>query len=230
MGFKQKIFVFLAIMLISGYSIFTFLSYNGSKQMLSKEIESFNTELAISNVKFAQQFLENAIRPIESTSKLISTKSPYDRAQISDLIKLGSGASGSKSTFMSFEDNTFADSGDWVPDASYIPTQRSWYTDTKSAGKTVISSPYIDAETKSLVISISSPIINGSDFKGVVASDFLLKVFSDKINELQVKGAHALFINDKGIIVGAKDPAILGKNFKEVYSNISNVYNSLYAK
>ena len=49
----------------------------------------------------------------------------------------------------------YVDGVGWVPPADYDPTKRDWYkTTTAGKGEVVIVPPYVDAQTKSVIISI----------------------------------------------------------------------------
>ncbi len=64
----------------------------------------------------------------------------------------------------------------WVPDADYDQTKRDWFVDAKKAnGKIVYTAPYVDADTKKIIISLSRNVYGdaGSD-AGVVAVDLFV--------------------------------------------------------
>ena len=56
-------------------------------------------------------------------------------------------------------DGTYVDGVGWVPPDDYDPTKRDWYkTTVRAKGETVIVSPYVDAQTGNVIISIGKRI------------------------------------------------------------------------
>jgi methyl-accepting chemotaxis protein len=104
----------------------------------------------------------------------------------------------------------FVSGSGWIPDEGYDPRTRSWYQDAKAARSTIISDPYIDAETKILVVTIATPIYDNKTgkFFGVIASDLSIAALYQRIAEAHVIGVGF------GILV-AKDGTILEHPNKE---------------
>jgi methyl-accepting chemotaxis protein len=97
----------------------------------------------------------------------------------------------------------------WEAPADYDSRARPWYIDAKAAKHTIITDPYIDAQTNTLVVTIATPVYGGSgNLLGVVASDLSLSKLSGRIAETRIMGVGF------GILV-AKDGTILEHPNKE---------------
>lgn len=71
----------------------------------------------------------------------------------------------------------------------YDPTGRPWYTDATAAKDIVWTSPYKDASSGKLIISIAAPVNNSfgrDESVGVVALDIDLNTLVQKVNELKI--------------------------------------------
>jgi methyl-accepting chemotaxis protein len=77
----------------------------------------------------------------------------------------------------------------WMPDDDYDSRTRPWYRDAVTAKKTIITEPYVDTETKSLVVSTGTPICDASGkLLGVLAGDISLAALSKRIAGSNVMG------------------------------------------
>lgn len=73
----------------------------------------------------------------------------------------------------------------WEPDEGYEPTERDWYIAAmKAKGETTIVSPYVDAQTGAVIISVSKLLENGID---VLSLDVHHEEFFTQYRELTDK-------------------------------------------
>ncbi|OON96156.1 MAG: hypothetical protein ATN36_06285 [Epulopiscium sp. Nele67-Bin005] len=98
--------------------------------------------------------------------------------------------------FYNYTEDKFINSADWIPDASFIPSQRPWYKgaiDTEN--EFFITDPYIDAQTGKLLVTLSTPLIDKTgDFRGVLAMDVSMESFELIIDDLSTENGGYLFI------------------------------------
>jgi methyl-accepting chemotaxis protein len=119
----------------------------------------------------------------------------------------------------------FVTGSGWTPDEGYDPRKRIWYLDAKAARDTIITAPYIDAQTKTLVVTVATPIYSdeSGNFLGVVASDLSIAVLSKRIAEANVIGVGfgILVTKDGTILEHPNKEYILTENISKVSSNIT---------
>ena len=117
----------------------------------------------------------------------------------------------------------FMDGSGWVPPDDYDPLSREWYSAAAEAnGDIVIVSPYIDAQTKSVVITFakSIPSDNGSvaSAENVVALDIIINYIQSVTEQVDIAGkGYAMVVNADGFIVAHKDTDLIGQNVADVY-------------
>ncbi len=82
----------------------------------------------------------------------------------------------------------------------YVPAKRPWYKDAKKAGKTIWTAPYVDANTKELVVTCATPVYTKTrKMVGVVGFDVLLNTMQKDILALDIGySSYAFLINQKG--------------------------------
>ena len=104
----------------------------------------------------------------------------------------------------------YLDGLNWVPPEGYDPVQRDWYHKAVEAhGETVIVSPYVDAQTGSVVISICRQLSNPED---VISVDCMMDRIQDAVQELQIKEkGYGFIVSEDGMIIAHPDETRKGK-------------------
>jgi len=112
-------------------------------------------------------------------------------------------------------DSIFVSGDGWIPPEDYDVTTRRWYTEAlQNPNKAAIITPYVDADTKKRVISVSRTFSNGL---GVVSIDIHMDVFSQLVENINQSGLRNSFIVSKdGFVMVSSDSTITGKNFLEM--------------
>ncbi|EGU37777.1 methyl-accepting chemotaxis protein [Vibrio ichthyoenteri ATCC 700023] len=82
----------------------------------------------------------------------------------------------------------------WEVESSYEPRTRPWYTEAKSRGEVVVTSPYVDPTTKKVIISIGAPVMDAGQFVGSLFYDVELNALADLVNQTNLFDAGYLFI------------------------------------
>lgn len=109
----------------------------------------------------------------------------------------------------------YLDGLNWVPDEDYEPTERDWYRQAIAAnGDTIIVSPYVDAQTGGVVITITRMLSNGED---VVAVDLTMENIQEMSKSLNVRGKGYGFIFDgEGLVIASEDESLKGLNLNDI--------------
>lgn len=108
--------------------------------------------------------------------------------------------------------DVYIDGIGWVPDEDYVPQERPWYiTALEGGGDPVVVSPYLDAQTNSIMISVSQLL---SDGESAVSLDIVMDEMQKFAEEINLNGHGYGFILDKnGLVVAHSDQNLKGKNF-----------------
>ncbi|MCX7205904.1 MAG: methyl-accepting chemotaxis protein [Proteobacteria bacterium] len=116
--------------------------------------------------------------------------------------------------------------------ADFDPTSRPWYKQAMAAGKTILTPPYIDAESKQLILSFASPVKGEAGFKGVAAVDISLAgVVKDVLNIKLTGNGYAILADKSGQILAHSEKDKLNKPTTDISSdlsasNMANIANS----
>ena len=103
----------------------------------------------------------------------------------------------------------YLDGAGWTPPDGYDPTERDWYKSAlKAEGETTIVSPYVDAQTNGVIISISRMLSNGKD---VLSLDVTMNHIQDIVADLNIKDkGYGYIINQDGMIIAHPDESKKG--------------------
>ncbi|MBP5252376.1 MAG: response regulator [Lachnospiraceae bacterium] len=114
----------------------------------------------------------------------------------------------------------FLDGSGWVPPEGYEVKDRDWYTAIKEAdGKTIIVSPYVDAHTGDIVITIGRLLRSAGGYDdNIVCLDVTIGHVQDITEEADIAGnGYAMIVNSDGLIVTHKDRSYVGTNIRNNY-------------
>ena len=178
-------------------------------------LENYLTK-AISTLKVTADSIELMINNGDPSDRILDYILDQTEMQKSELDENFTG-------LYAYVDGEYMDGLGWVPPEDYNAVERSWYQAAVEAdGKTIIVSPYVDAQTNSVVITITKMLSStGSDgYPNVVSLDVIVNHIQETIESVSLgnKG-YALIVNDDGFIVSHKDRDLFGKNFNDIYGS-----------
>ena len=102
----------------------------------------------------------------------------------------------------------------WVPPEGYEPTQRDWYKAALAAkGEIKIVSPYVDAQTNEVVISICRKLSGERD---VLSIDLKMHYIQEIVSALRIKEkGYGFVVNDDGMVIAHHDELRKGRFLTE---------------
>ncbi len=102
----------------------------------------------------------------------------------------------------------------WVPPEDYVPREREWYIAAeKAGGKPVVVSPYLDAQTNTIMISVSQMLY---DNDSVISLDITLDEVQIITKDIKLDDMGYGFVIDKeGLVVAHSDEKEKGKNYQK---------------
>ena len=118
---------------------------------------------------------------------------------------------------------TYLDGIGWIPPEDYVPEERPWYRSAlASAGKVALVSPYLDAQTGNIMMSVSCLL---SDRKSVVSLDVTLTGIQKLTEEAVAKNhwTYSIIIDQDNNIVADSDKSQVGKNMIEEQESFNSV-------
>lgn len=116
----------------------------------------------------------------------------------------------------------------WVPDADYVPQKREWYVVAEKAqGEVALVSPYLDAQTGTVMMSISKMF---PDNESVMSLDIKLDEIQSITENICLNGIGYGFVVDKeGLVVAHNDKEEKGENYFKDNHEMHGVLEKVYS-
>ncbi|MBL4937243.1 methyl-accepting chemotaxis protein [Clostridium sp. YIM B02515] len=126
--------------------------------------------------------------------------------------------------YFGFQNKHYIDASGWIPDNTYDCTQRNWYKEAISSNSVIYSNPYVDTETKKIIVTIAKTVKKDGNLVGVVAADINIDNISAVVQKAQpINNSYGFLLDDSNefVVHPNKDfqPSKDGlKSFKSVLS------------
>jgi methyl-accepting chemotaxis protein len=221
MGFKQKIYLTVGLLLIVGYGIFTTLSYYETKENIQLGVTKRLSAIAIDSASFMNNWITHNLDVTIGTAKSVKNYNSKDIDIIKLLLEDNMRGLHSPDVYLAFEeDGRLIDGSGWEAPDDYDPRGRPWYREVKKTQKDVITDAYMDVITKKLGITIATPIFENGTLKAVLGMDVFLDALSRRVNETKIEGGYITFLDQKGSFLAHPDTSVVGKEMTKVFPNL----------
>ena len=105
--------------------------------------------------------------------------------------------------------------GDWT--GKIDPKVRPWYQLAKQTNQTSITEPYVDVNTKKLIIAVCTPVKAGGNFIGATCVGISLETLTEQASKMNYHGDGSGIITERnGTILATSQFGEIEKNFKEI--------------
>ncbi len=232
MGFKAKFYMTLALLLILGYGMFTFVNYNNGKKEILIQIENSLENTVNDYTEYLNLYIHDKLESMKGTADVLADISPSleNKEQVLSILRGAKKTNGTFSMYFSLSDGFYLDS-DWTPEPGYNPLERPWYIKAKKEKKAIVTDFYIDASTKKPVISLATPIIDkNGNLLGVVGADLSLDELNAKIKSAHLKYGTLSVVNNQKIVIGHKKDDFIGKTMSQISPALKNLEKEVFSK
>ncbi len=230
MGFKTKIYLTIVILLTLGYTLFTFTSYNKSKEMITQEVELRLTNIAQMNAINLKEWAEQNRNFLQGLSQAIVRQGLENRNSVFELLKGAMVSTKSNDVYIALEKGDFIDGGGWIPPNDYNPKEMYWYVDTKQKNDFYVSKVAKDEEDGTLIVSFVIPLNQDGKFIGVVGVDYSLKSLTKKVEQFKTKGAKLVFLDQDALIISHSKESLIGKQMHKLSPALASLKKEMFSK
>ncbi len=217
MRLRQK-FMTLAWLMGMAVAVVCIISYHFASEELQQSTDSELSMTVAKEMTQLEGWLEEKKKFGETASNVLTSLNGNpallkDREVLSavnadsDLLELSLG----------LEDKYFRSykAGDWT--GKIDPTARPWYQLAKQSNTTSITDPYIDINTKKLIIAISTPVKANGNFIGATCVGISLDTLTKQASKMNYHGDGAGIITESnGTILATAQFGEITKNFTEI--------------
>ena len=219
MKFSHKILLAAALVVAVAFACFILFNDYRQRAALRSSTESSMQELGSLTTSNIQTWLESRIQLLQSLAQQIAVDgNGGDSLQRS--VGLPAYASNFQLSYFGGQDGVMFSVPAGNRAADYDPRARGWFKAANSAGRTIVTEPYIAASSGKLVITVATPVQHQNQFIGVAGADIDLSSVSAIINSLNFGGhGHAFIVSADGKILIHPDSKLVLKSLGEAYPN-----------
>ncbi|TCP10586.1 methyl-accepting chemotaxis sensory transducer with Cache sensor [Crenobacter luteus] len=153
------------------------------------------------------------------------------RDEVLGELKQAARAGGFMVDYIGYADGRSVWSDDWVPPADFKVVERPWFLAARQAGRAVITEPYVDADSKKLIVTVAAPFDAGGAFAGVIGADVFVDALVKSVLSLPVRGGGYTFIvNRAGTVIAHPDAALTLKPLTAVAPSLDAARLAALAK
>lgn len=206
MKLKGKLVVFSVLVCIISVLSIAAINYIVSIKRLETEVNT-NVQLeAVSIAKDADKWMALQKDSLDEVLQGLIYNNNFEYDGVHNYLVGKNQINTGNEYFVAFSDKSLIAGSGWVPDSSYDPTSRDWYTGAKGTSSIYITEPYLDADMGKMVITISKLFKTTDGIEGVMASDITIDYIVDFISNVDLgEGAYAFLLDDNGNIVTHKN-------------------------
>ena len=217
MRLRQK-FMTLAWLMGMAVAVVCIISYHFASEELQQSTDSELSMTVARETTQLEGWLEEK-KKFGETSSNVLTSLNGNLALLKDREILSAVKADSDLLEMSLglEDKYFRsyNAGDWT--GKIDPTARPWYQLAKQKNKTSITDPYVDVNTKKLIIAVSTPVKANGNFIGATCVGISLETLTKQAAKMNYHGDGAgIIIEANGNILATAQFGEPTKNFKEI--------------
>ncbi|MGO3769578.1 MAG: methyl-accepting chemotaxis protein, partial [Vreelandella alkaliphila] len=123
--------------------------------------------------------------------------------------------------YPSTSDAVFSDN--WQPPSDYDPRQRPWYQDAANAKDTVITTPYVDAQTGGLIVTFARPFYRNGQLAAVIGADITIEDVIDIVASIApTPSSFGFLTTEDGTLVAHPDAALTLEPSSVLSSDLTN--------
>lgn len=230
---KKKWYVFALVSIIVALFCMVMFNYTALSSNITQSIEDIGSSNLAQAKEELQAYLENGKSVVQTTA--VSVEYMVDAGVKAEDIKqflvyeskrymeeIDENFSGIYGLF----DGTYIDGIGWVPDADYDPKTRDWYIVASQAkGEPAIVSPYLDAQTNTIMLSVSQMLKDG---KSVLSLDIKMDRIQEITEKIRLNNVGYGFVIDKsGLVIAHSDSKEKGKNYLDKDSQFIDLVNQV---
>ena len=210
MTIKAKL-IGLALGVAAALAAMTGLVFFQSRNILEGQVNTVGVATAVQSAREVDLFFEK-IEAVVAGAREATAQLREDRGALSDddaqalLSRMleGAKAYGISDLYMGLEaDGKLADGTGWAEPGDWDSRKRGWYGEALQAGKPVLTTPYLDAVSKTLVVDLVAPVKNrDGSLLGVVGAVVNLDALSALVTGQKVFDAGFGYLTDpKGVML-----------------------------
>jgi len=213
--FSHKILLAASGVVVLAFALFTLYNDYLQRNTINQNIESSVEQAGNLTASSVQNWLSGRILVLESLAQSVAHQG--SQADLPGLVDQPAFTSNFQFTYVGQANGVFTQRPDAKMPEGYDPRERPWYKQAVSAGKTMLTPPYM-AAVGGLIVTIAMPVKKDGQLLGVVGGDLSLDSLVKIINSVDSGGlGYAFLVSGDGQVIVSPDKDQVMKNLKDIY-------------
>ncbi len=218
--FSHKILLAATLVVTVAFALFSLYNDSRQRSSIQASLQSNLSQASNAAAGNIESWLSGRILLVESLAQNLELAVAAGNLQ--EVISRPVYKGAFLSTYIGVQsDGRFLSSPPTQMAAGYDPRTRPWYKDTAQANRTILTAPYVDQITNSLVISPIAPV-RGPDGKpfGMTGGDVSLDTLVKIINSIELGDlGYAFMVSKDGTVLVHPQGDLVMKNLRDLYPN-----------
>lgn len=218
--FSHKILLAATLVVTVAFALFSLYNDSRQRSSIQASLQSNLSQASNAAAGNIESWLSGRILLVESLAQHLELA--VAAANLQEVISRPVYKGAFLSTYIGVQsDGRFLSSPPTEMPAGYDPRTRPWYKDTAQANRTILTAPYVDQITNSLVISPIAPV-RGPDGKpfGMTGGDVSLDTLVKIINSIELGDlGYAFLVSKDGTVLVHPQGDLVMKNLRDLYPN-----------
>nr|WP_288453370.1 methyl-accepting chemotaxis protein [uncultured Pseudomonas sp.] len=216
--FSHKILLAATLVVTVAFALFSLYNDSRQRSSIQASLQSNLSQASNAAAGNIESWLSGRILLVESLAQNLELAIAAGNLQ--EVISRPVYKEAFLSTYVGVQsDGRFLSSPPTQMAAGYDPRTRPWYKDTAQANRTLLTAPYVDQITNTLVISPIAPV-HGADGKpfGMAGGDVSLDTLVKIINSIDLGDlGYAFLVSKDGTVLVHPQGDLVMKNLRDLY-------------
>ncbi|MBR2512853.1 MAG: HAMP domain-containing protein [Halomonas sp.] len=200
-------------LIINGIASYTTVKHHNSQQ-ISRNLSA----VVDGNTRAINEWFNARYTMLASMEDAVASDSPL--AALRQLADFGS----FMSTYIAYPSTSAAVfSDEWQPPSDYDPRQRPWYLEAAEAQDTIITAPYVDAQSGGLIVTFARPFYQNGQLAAVIGADISIGDVIDIVSGIApTPSSFGFLTTEDGTLVAHPDAALTLEASTQLSGDLTN--------
>lgn len=212
----QLLLVIVPMIVVAIAIVTTFISLR-AREVIQEEVRNGLEQEANANAKSISSKIGEMKKYFDAVTELLeNTKFQSDEDLLETMQPVMTAfEEAPNGAYIGLSNGDYLDPSGWVPDEGWDATARGWYLDGLGKKAMTLGAPYVDADSGSMVVSMSRDINLKDGRSGVIASDVMLSGISETTSAYKPLGTGSTMMFDGSMMVASPAEDQIGKDVSD---------------
>ncbi|OZG72511.1 chemotaxis protein [Hahella sp. CCB-MM4] len=213
--FRHKIILLSASILFISIAAFAINNYFYLAGETDKQLQASLNEVGKAVSGNISNWMNAKLDTVKSVARRAASET--DNATLKIITDQGAAFKEMPDVYVGLDNGTMImNNPTYVQPSDYDPRKRPWYIKANQEGRGVFTAPYIDADSRKLVITAAMPFSGSS--RGVAGGDLFLNVITDLVNSINFFDmGYAFLVSEDGTILVHPEQEWVDKRLSDLF-------------